>query len=1834
MEAKTSDRIASELFNTLLVKKLEYTHGSAKTAEFLKELRQAVHRKFGVNSQNEHFVNVMSSALTLTPKEWTIEVPTPLTVFGLSEKEAIKKHTQEKYELKMEKREDEWEKECKLLVHAKKTAYHFLRAHIGESSAQACSGKEAWDKNEDVNEAGHFNIITTVKEIVKTHHLERGGKTLKAKSELKEESWDSYRSTKEQGISLGEYTYKMKENLKYAIACGNIDPDDSSKVLHWEKGLKGDKYKAIRESWKRYPDTYPKTVEEALDTTLRWVGNVLVEDSNQYNAQGKSADSKKVFLTQGEKEFGKEDNSDAGIFVNANGELRMTNKLWSTTSEAGRKEFIKQRNKYRDEQKKDVRERKPRHKALLTKSNKKASGEFDEEDETDWQIDEPKVFMTRNHESESESEEEEYQRVNSRFNDSDRTVAMNDAERLTARGEPEPHHKKKIWPHLQNLDKTKAPRHPFPNRKSSTQGTHHLKFWKKTYIYAAYGGRDGSTIYDTWDLCNLAIAGVSGATCKKFKDQEEAWVSIIRWLTLKIIHANTRNLPSTVKNDYQRQIADAKAYHNAYRKSKDSTLIYDNKCKEYPLLESDYEWDSDAAGASRSENSIPSLNSSSDTDSDIEARSRPVKGRKQPIVNRSSSKAELGYPSNEGEDSEHELWIVDHEEPKPRHPVRTVQMPSARALLSYIAAAILAYIVLSMTVQEAHGRSTVLMTRNMRHKASRELRDPFGRFMVALDNEAGTHVCRDTEIASNIKSCPPNSVGGIDAAGAGLRYDTKCHMLGKQGLGRVPLAPGSAANIVAQAVAIDQGYKVQYNSVLDQYKLLRHDEETMTFTRPYRGNGAKWPHYTMDVRELGHNDKHQVLTTPKVKGNLPTVRGNQQLLSKRQQKDAKGAQQWLSKFNHPPVQQAKLLLRQSINPATTEAAIDLAIEIYGKDASHLKGTTTKQKVSSPSATIMRKHSVQDAQVDIMFIDKQAYVILLLEGVDYALVSPIPDREAETVRKALNHLIGICKSKGTTIARLRSDNEGGIKKGIAEELRNTGIDVDYTGAGEHCSRVERRIRYIKEHYRKIATSLPYTMHSDISMRAVMTSTRFSNIFTTVNTPGTSPRQLFLGRPIDLAKDQRAKFGSYIQVTVADTKNNSQERTEGCIFCGNSESVSGTFKAYHIKTGKMVSRTHLTEIPMPDILIEHLEELANEEGRVSDYELVPAEEPTEEQEQEPAEEPRHRVPIQDSNEDDTAEEPTQGPSPSRAATDYNKLDYPYWPPVTNSMADLGKEQILVAYEKDLTHEILRRSEWHDRDFCFTVSVKAALQRYGDDAREVITKEIQQFIDKKVWHAVLPSHLPKSERKRIIPSKMFLKEKFLPNTKFDKLKARLVAGGHRQDRALYEKCDTNAPTVHHSIVMSVIAIAAAEHRKIATIDIGGAYLLASRTTNLVKVHVKLDRQMTEILTGLDESYSPFVLEDGTCIVELDKAMYGCIESAKLWYNTISSLLESIGFVGNHVDRCVFNKTINGKQCTLVLYVDDILLTCEDQSAIDSTISLIQSEYSETRVTHGPVVPYLGMNVDMSVHGEARITMLQQVTDIVTTSGVEGTAPTPAATTLFETDPDLAIACKEEQDWFHQFVAKILYVAKRTKPECLITVAYLATRVGKVNEEDMGKLRRLIRYMRGTLDRGICLRPGPMGASVRNFVDAAYGVHPDGKSHTGTCVMIGEAGPVHVRSNKQSIVTKSSTEAELVGTSDSCNEAFYIRNFIIAQGTSTGPVTLYQDNLSTMALLENGKSSNIRTRHIQIRYFWTRERVDEGELEVVHLRTEEMGPANILTKPVQGAQFVLERQQLTNWE
>ena len=77
---------------------------------------------------------------------------------------------------------------------------------------------------------------------------------------------------------------------------------------------------------------------------------------------------------------------------------------------------------------------------------------------------------------------------------------------------------------------------------------------------------------------------------------------------------------------------------------------------------------------------------------------------------------------------------------------------------------------------------------------------------------------------------------------------------------------------------------------------------------------------------------------------------------------------------------------------------------------------------------------------------------------------------------------------------------------------------------------------------------------------------------------------------------------------------------------------------------------------------------------------------------------------------------------------------------------------------------------------------------------------------------------------------------------------------------------------------------------------------------------------------------------------------------------------------------------------------------------------------------------------------------------------------------------------------------------------------------------------------------------------------------------------------------------------------------------------MTILQDNQSCMALIARGRSGAERTRHIQIRYFWVKERVDRGEVKIEYLRSEDMY-ANVLTKPLQGGQFVREREALTGW-
>jgi hypothetical protein len=92
--------------------------------------------------------------------------------------------------------------------------------------------------------------------------------------------------------------------------------------------------------------------------------------------------------------------------------------------------------------------------------------------------------------------------------------------------------------------------------------------------------------------------------------------------------------------------------------------------------------------------------------------------------------------------------------------------------------------------------------------------------------------------------------------------------------------------------------------------------------------------------------------------------------------------------------------------------------------------------------------------------------------------------------------------------------------------------------------------------------------------------------------------------------------------------------------------------------------------------------------------------------------------------------------------------------------------------------------------------------------------------------------------------------------------------------------------------------------------------------KVHMKLDQYMTGLLVSLDPSYKEFVNEEGTCLVQVVKGLYGLIEAAKLWYNKLSGLLTSLGFTPNNYDPCVFNQQDTVGQTTLTVYMDYVMI------------------------------------------------------------------------------------------------------------------------------------------------------------------------------------------------------------------------------------------------------------------------------------------------------------------------
>ena len=146
-----------------------------------------------------------------------------------------------------------------------------------------------------------------------------------------------------------------------------------------------------------------------------------------------------------------------------------------------------------------------------------------------------------------------------------------------------------------------------------------------------------------------------------------------------------------------------------------------------------------------------------------------------------------------------------------------------------------------------------------------------------------------------------------------------------------------------------------------------------------------------------------------------------------------------------------------------------------------------------------------------------------------------------------------------------------------------------------------------------------------------------------------------------------------------------------------------------------------------------------------------------------------------------------------------------------------------------------------------------------------------------------------------------------------------------------------------------------------------------------MRLDGILAELMVQVDPKlYRKYITTNTkgkpVLYVELEKAVYGMMKSALLFYRKLVADLASLGFVINPYDPCVANKMVNGKQMTVCWHVDDLFIGHEDPKVISNFLNWLGVRYDtadkKLNVGCNPRHDYLGMNLDFSTSGEVKST------------------------------------------------------------------------------------------------------------------------------------------------------------------------------------------------------------------------------------------------------------------------
>uniref|UniRef100_A0ACD5Y6T1 Uncharacterized protein n=1 Tax=Avena sativa TaxID=4498 RepID=A0ACD5Y6T1_AVESA len=479
-----------------------------------------------------------------------------------------------------------------------------------------------------------------------------------------------------------------------------------------------------------------------------------------------------------------------------------------------------------------------------------------------------------------------------------------------------------------------------------------------------------------------------------------------------------------------------------------------------------------------------------------------------------------------------------------------------------------------------------------------------------------------------------------------------------------------------------------------------------------------------------------------------------------------------------------------------------------------------------------------------------------------------------------------------------------------------------------------------------------------------------------------------------------------------------------------------------------------------------------------------------------------------------------------------------------------------------------------------------------RIAMKEELESIESNGTWEL---SSLPSGHKP--IGLKWVYKIKKDPVGKIIKYKARLVAKGYVQRQGIDFE-EVFAPVARMETVKLLLAVAAQMGWQVHHLDVKSAFLNGE-----LQEEVFVTQPPGFVVEGQDSK-----------VLKLHKALYELRQAPRAWNVKLDKTLADLGFEKCPLEHAVYKRNTPGESLLVRVYVDDLIITGTSVSGINQFKDQMKRMFSMSDL--GLLNYYLGIQVSQTSDGIS-ICQSSYAEKLLEKSGMKhcNSAQIPLEARLHLSKDSKCPAVDSTQ--YRSIVGSLRYLI-HTRPDITYSVGIVSRFMEKPTSEHLAAVKHILRYVSGTLNLGLVYhREKERNMQLSGFSDSDMaGDVDDRKSTTGVIFYLGSS-PVSWLSQKQKVVALSSCEAEYIAaTTAACQGIWLGRLLADLTGSEFEQITLNIDNQSAISLCKNPVFHE-RSKHIETRYHFIREKVEEGVVAVEYIGTNDQ-LADILTKPL----------------